>query len=127
MDYSAKEIGNKDLILVFFAAVSKDVGASNGLLVKAEDVIDGEDSGCSISGTRDIYSAYVLERVVCCEEASKGADMFSGHRGQCICPLDHSLLRQREGFCLMISIEFPAVALIAIALTYNKPRYVSTL
>src|SRR5277367_5311047 len=63
----------------------------------------------------------------CCKEASQGTDMPSGHRGQCIFPLAHSLLRQREGFYLMISSGFQAVALVAIVLTCNKPCYVSTL
>ena len=74
-------IGHEDLILMFFVAVSKDISALNDLWVEAEDVVDGEDSGCSIGRTRDTYSAYVSERVVCYVEVSEGADMSSGHRG----------------------------------------------
>lgn len=54
-----KEIGHKDLILVFFVAVSKGVSALNGLWVKAEDVVDGENSGYGVGRTRDVRSMYL--------------------------------------------------------------------
>jgi hypothetical protein len=77
---------------VFFFVVSKDVSALNRLWVEAEDVVDGDNSGYNIGETRDACSAYVLETVVRYKEASEEIDVSTGHLGQCICPLAHSLL-----------------------------------
>ena len=43
-----KEIRHEDLVLVGGVGVGEDIGALDGLVAEAEDVIDDEDGGGSV-------------------------------------------------------------------------------
>lgn len=46
-----EEIRHKHLILVGGVGVGEDVGALEGLVAEAEDVVDDEDGGGGVGGT----------------------------------------------------------------------------
>jgi hypothetical protein len=49
-----EEIGHEDLVGVVFVRVGEDVGALEGLVEEAEDVIDDEDTLLCVFGTRGV-------------------------------------------------------------------------
>lgn len=52
-----EEIRHEDLVLVGGVGVGEDVGALDGLVAVAEDVIDDEDGGGGVGGAGCVYEA----------------------------------------------------------------------
>ena len=77
-----KEVGHNGLILVLFITVGKGVSALNDLWIEAENVVAGEDSGCSIGWTCEVCSAYASERGGLPYRKQRRADTSSGNRSQ---------------------------------------------
>lgn len=95
-----EEIRHEDLVLVGRVGMSKNISTLESLIAKTEDIIDDEDGGGGVGGTRGVYEAGGVSggSWSCGWGQWKGGktNSISCHRSdQCISPWDYTPSKQR--------------------------------